>query len=68
MEIEKDRVDFLQLLQAYEQAGISLMIEEHMASALTVFLLCENNDYMGDYIEDDYGKLTQIKYNRIDGK
>lgn len=66
MEIQKERADFLQLLQAYEHAGIALKVEEDMASALTIFLLCENNDYMGDYIEDDCGKISEIRYNRVD--
>lgn len=63
--MDSRKEDFLNLLRSYEKSGIELIVGNNTVSSGTVYLLCEDNDYMGDYIGDEHGKLSQIRFNKI---
>lgn len=58
----------LKTLLAYQKAGISLTVEGKAKSAEDIADLCvfrEAGAYMRDYIQDERGKLIEIRFDKI---
>ena len=58
----------LRTLLAYQRAGIALTVEGSARSAEDIADLCvlrEAGAYMGDYIQDERGKLIEIRFDKI---
>ncbi|MDY5541370.1 MAG: hypothetical protein SPF60_08150 [Lachnospiraceae bacterium] len=64
----KEDPSLLNALIAYENAGIALTLGGRPASPYELARLCvirEKSCYMGDYIQDDDGNLTEIRFDKI---
>ena len=62
---------FLDTLKAYQRAGVSLTVKGRPVSARDLADLCvvrEAGSYMGDYIQDNRGKLVEIRFDKIDNE
>lgn len=58
----------LKTLLAYQKAGIALTVEGKAESAEDIADLCvirEAGTYMRDYIQDERGKLIEIRFDKV---
>lgn len=67
---ENDELSFNSLkkrLEQWERAGIRLYLDGKLSSAESIVNICVEEDtlYMPDYITDNEGKITEIRYDRI---
>ncbi len=59
----------LQTLHAYKDAGISLFLEDRPVSPRKAAYVCivrERGRYMSDFVTDDNGKLSEIRFDRVE--
>ena len=55
-------------LVAYENAGIALTLRGRPSTPRELARLCvirEKGCYMGDYIQDEKGKLKEIRFDKV---
>ena len=55
-------------LRAIRMKGVDLYLEGKPASPDMIarrFFVCEDAIYMPDYVTDEQGRLTQVRYDRI---
>ena len=55
-------------LVAYENAGIALTLGGRPSTPRELARLCvirEKGSYMGDYIQDEKGKLKEIRFDKV---
>lgn len=54
-------------LEQWERAGIRLYLDGRLSSSESIGHICVGEDtlYMPDYVTDDEGKITEIRYDRI---
>ena len=66
----EDYESMLEVLSAYEKAGIALTLQGKPASPKELAYLCtarETECYMPDFIPDGTGKLSEIRFDRVRG-
>ena len=57
-------------LDSYEKQGIHLLLEEQESTPLQIAaacVLCEEHNYMRDYIQGEGGEVIQLKFHKIKG-
>ena len=62
------KLSLLSTLNYYANNGIRLFVQdEPLTPEETVQTVMEGgSSYMADYIDDDYGLLSEIRYDRVD--
>ena len=56
-------------MKGYEKRGVELFLGGEVLSAREIADVCavrEHGAYMGDYIWGEDGKLSQVRYNRVE--
>ncbi len=54
-------------LEQWERAGIRLYLDGRLSSSESIGCICvgEDTQYMPDYVTDNEGKITEIRYDKI---
>lgn len=67
MEEEQKKQNFQKALKRYKKQGVSLFIENQLASPKKIakMHLREDACYMADYVMDDNGTLREIRFDKI---
>ena len=62
------KLNLLSTLSYYANNGIKLFVQdEPLSPEETVETVMEGkNSYMADYVDDDYGLLSEIHYDRVE--
>lgn len=58
---------FKKRLEQWERAGIRLYLDGRLSSpeSIECTCVCEDTPYMPDYVTDNEGRITEIRYDRI---
>ena len=63
----KEKLDFLSTLSFYANNGIRLYVQDEPVSPeqTVMAVMEEGSDYMADYVDDENGDLSEIRFDRI---
>lgn len=63
-----DEIEFKEHLKKISGQGVDLYLEGKPASPDEIakkFFVCEDAVYMPDYVMDERGRLTQVRYDKV---
>lgn len=66
--MEKEFQEFFNELSNYERTGISIKLDEQIASPMQVVaahMVQEDHNYMRDYIWDEQGRITELAFHNV---
>lgn len=62
-----DKLNFLSTLSFYANNGIRLYVQDKPVSPeqTVMKVMEEGSDYMADYVDDENGDLSEIRFDRV---